>query len=253
MVFGFIMFGLTILVAVGTPFMLKRIDEGSVRPKSQNKQSKTNSRKALSLKEFLGIQDIKNQVVFLSNNRCRCILKIDPCNFDLLSEEEQTSIEETLRAAVKALDFPVQFFCTTELIDTRIAIKQLQQNTLHDRSTVRTEYADVLLNYLDMLMSQKAVLVRSTYAVIPCNYETTVEKALGVLDQRALQLINSLKNAKITATLLSSEEIVDLLFKIMNRQRMFRPSEAIQQGALDLTITGRDTNVSQKTQGSKAS
>ncbi|MDK2888057.1 MAG: hypothetical protein PWP72_935 [Thermoanaerobacter sp.] len=177
-------------------------------------------------------------MVHLTRGRYRMILRLTPVNFDLLSEGEQHVIENALMAACQGLDFPVQFLCTAEAVDTRAAMAELYSSAARETSAVRRNYADVLLSYLDTLMSQRSVLVRRSYAVIGCDGQPA-EKARGILEHRAAVLAGALSRAKVTAVVLSSDEIVDLLHHLLNRNRAVRPSDLVGAGALDLCVSGK--------------
>ncbi|WP_157833553.1 hypothetical protein [Desulfotruncus alcoholivorax] len=166
------------------------------------------------------------------------ILRLAPVNFDLLSEGEQQVIENALMATCQGIDFPVQFLCTTEGIDTRTPQAELYNSIARETSGVRRAYADVLLSYLETLMSQRAILVKRSYAIVGCE-GMPYAKARGVLEHRAAVLAGSLSRAKVTATALSSEEIVDLLHHMLNRGGYAHPSDYIEAGVLDLCLTGK--------------
>jgi Fe2+ transport system protein B len=170
------------------------------------------------------------------------ILKLGAINFNLLSHDEQNAVENTLMSVATGLDFPVQFLCATEVIDTRRAINEVYEHAAGEQSRVRLEYAQSLLNYLSDLMSQRSVLIKHTYAVVTCFEERSYNKTIGKLEHRCAQLINGLSRARITALPLTSEEIVDLLFKTMNRRKSVRPSDAVRDGALDYCVSGKGVN-----------
>ncbi|MQL53610.1 hypothetical protein GFC01_15330 [Desulfofundulus thermobenzoicus] len=147
-------------------------------------------------------------------------------------------VENALMAACQGMDFPVQFLCTTEVVDTRVAIAELYSHIVKETSDVRRSYAEVLLSYLDTLMSQRSVLVRRSYVVVGCDGEP-YEKARGILEHRAASLTGAMSRSKVTAVALSSDEIVDLLHHLLNRNSAVRPSDLVNAGALDLCVSGK--------------
>ncbi|RKO65689.1 hypothetical protein [Desulfofundulus salinus] len=216
------------------------------------REGRTGRKKAgPSLRDLWEIKDVRDGVVYLTRNRYRIILRLTPVNFDLLSEGEQHVIENALMAVCQGLDFPVQFLCTAETVDTRAAIAELYSHAAGETSAVRQNYAEVLLSYLDTLMSQRSVLVRRSYAVVGCDGQP-YEKARGILEHRAAALAGALSRAKVAAVVLSSDEIVDLLHHLLNRNKVVRPSDLVGAGALDLCVSGKGVITGVQTEKAKA-
>lgn len=228
------------------PFLLRvadrRAGQGRWRkkgkPNRDSREQEPPRKKCPSLRDLWEIKDIRDGVLHLTRSRYRMILRLDPVNFDLLSEGEQHVIENALMATCQGIDFPVQFLCTTEGIDTRTPQMELYNSISAETSGVRRAYADVLLSYLETLMSQRAVLVKRSYAIVGCE-GMPYAKARGVLEHRAAVLAGSLSRAKVAATVLSSEQIADLLHHMLNRNSYSRPSDLVSAGALDLCVTGK--------------
>jgi len=66
------------------------------------------------------------------------------------------------------------------------------------------------------------------------------DHAYGELQARLANLADALAGAKVRVEPLSSEAVVDLLSHLLNRGRAWRPSEAVEAGALGLyTISER--------------
>lgn len=241
------MFLLSVVIAALIPTMLKMVDRKAEKSKwgnkaDTNKPKTKGKRKELSLRDLWEIEDIRNGIVLLTRNRYRVILRLGTINFDLLSENEQEVVENILMASAQGIDFPVQFLCTTEVIDTRSAIADLYTSVSSEVSEKRLSYANMLLSYLDELMSKRAVLVRHSYAVIGCDGEPW-EKARGILEHRASIIANSLSKAKINVSSMTSEEIVDLLHGMLNRKKAIRPSDVINANGIDLFVSGKGVPV----------
>lgn len=233
---------LAIATAVSIPFLTRYAEKKALRGKWRKqdgeKQDKQEKQK-LNIRNMWEIEDIRNGVIQLKGNRYSAILKLGTINYNLLSGDEQSAVENILMAVATGLDFPVQFLCATEVIDTRRAINEVYEHNVGEQSQVRRTYAQSLLNYLEDLMSQRTVLIKHTYAVVTCLGDESRSKTLGKLEHRCSQLINGLSRARITALPLTSEEIADILFKVMNRRKSVRPSDAVRAGALDYCVSGK--------------
>ena len=62
---------------------------------------------------------IKDNMICLGN-RYSYVIRLGNIDYNMLSNQEQDSIESILIQTALAIDYPVQFFSTTEFIDTRL-------------------------------------------------------------------------------------------------------------------------------------
>ena len=61
-------------------------------------------------------------------NRYSNIIKLGNIDYNMLSTQEQDSMESILIQTALAIDYPVQFFSTTEFIDTSKIVALIKQN-----------------------------------------------------------------------------------------------------------------------------
>lgn len=228
---------LAVITAISIPFLTRYAEKRAAKGKWQKKDagSEKSRRRKTNIRNLWGIEDIRNNVVRVAG-KYSAVLRIGTVNFNLMSQNEQHALETILMSVATGLDFPVQFLCTTETVDTRHAVNEM--HAINELSQVRQVYAQNLLNYLNGLMEQRAVLIKHTYAVVTCS-EGEYDKVLGKLEHMCAQLIGGLSRAGITATPLNSEEIADILFKVMNRCKSVRPSDAVKAGAMDVCVSGK--------------
>jgi len=88
--------------------------------------------------------------------------------------------------------------------------------------------------YLSALARNKAAAVRQAYMVIPYATSKGFEHARAELEARVLMLADALAGARLRLERLSSEALVDLLAHLLRRGRPWRPSEAVEAGAMAL-------------------
>ena len=241
MVIGIIFFFLAVAIAVSMPFLKKYAEKKAYEgrratKKGDNLPERSAKTKKQGLKDLFEIEDVRDGVVYLTKNRYSAVLKLGTVNFFLLSEADQQSVESALMAMATGLSFNLQFFSTTEVVDTRAAMDLLSVCRVKEKSEIRAKYAEILLDYLADLMAQRMVLAKNTYAVVTVQ-EPDPKKALAKLSYCCTQLIKSLDTAKVTAVMLSSDEIVDLLYRTLNRRRPARPSDAVAAGAMEYYVT----------------
>ncbi|MBO8128956.1 MAG: hypothetical protein H0Z39_07125 [Peptococcaceae bacterium] len=225
------------------PYLSRLVEKRSARRWSRSspqkqKEDKEKKQRRDGLQWLWEIEDVRNGVLQLTNNRYRAILRITPINVALMSEEEQTATEDALMACAMGISFPVQFVSATNTVDTRHAVSGIAARATRDPSPIRQAYAEQLCQYLDAIQDTKGVLSREIYVVVTSD-QRDPGKAAQELDHRCAVLANSLGRANVVVERLSSEAIVDLLHHQLNRGKRVRPSEVVAAGGLDLCLTGK--------------
>lgn len=235
-VIGFVIVFLTISVVSLTIYITKKEPSQNTIKSSNNshKMKKTSSKQ--NLKDIWGIADIRDGIVFLDKRRNTAVLRLGSIAFDLLSLEEQDVVENVLIQAGVAFDFPFQLFSTTEGIDTRAVIEDIQTSMYSEPSIKGLTYCSELVRNLDDMMKNKSIYVRKNYIAI--SYDGDKNKAYVELERICETVISTLMRANIKVQRLSSDEIVDLLFNTINRGSSSKPSSIIEDGGMDLYNTG---------------
>ena len=194
-------------------------------------------RTGTNLKDFWEVQDIREGVLALSGNRYRVVCRLAAADFWLLGEAEQNAVEDSLRGALMQISFPVQFLITSEAVDTRAAVEDLRVAAAKLPGAL-AGMAQSRAEWLAALMQEKAASARQAYLVVPYDTSKGFEHAAGELWARVTSLTQAMAAAKIRTEPLSSEAIADLLAHLLNRGRGWRPSLAVEQGAMCLYHVG---------------
>jgi hypothetical protein len=236
-----VLFGLAVLVGLSLPFwprLAARLQQRRRRPARRSAAASVSSAKdAPSVKEVWGIEDVREGIVRLKDGRRCLVLRLTPVNFDLMSDAEQHRVETALLQACVGLDFPVQFLATTEAVETRDAVAALARSPGPAESPLRQEYARQLAFHLESLAQSRAVLVRQAYAAV-WTWQEDEEKALRELHRRADSLAGGLSRAGVSARVLDSAAVLDVLCRVLNRGRKYAPSETVEAGALEMWVRG---------------
>lgn len=245
MIIGIVFFVLGIVLAASLPLLMRWADARQAKSRWDRKgknataPGKTAAKpKAPDIFNLWEVEDVREGLIKLTRNRWRMVLRLSPVNFSLLDEDGQLVVENALMSALMALDYPVEFVCTTEVVDTRQAVAELSAAQAREADPARARYASVLLSFLDELMTRRQAAVKRAYCVLGCEAED-LKKARGVLEHRAALLSSALSRARVVATPLSTAELVDFLHHFMNRGKPSRPSDLAGAGALDLVVSGR--------------
>ena len=127
---------LSIVFVVGTVVYLnmkKKERAGNVK---QNTTTDTNAR-SKSKKGLLNILQIKiKDNVICLGNRYSSVIRLGNIDYNMLSQNEQESIEDVLIQTSLSIDYPIQFFSTTEYVDTSKVVALIKQNKTNKTKTI---------------------------------------------------------------------------------------------------------------------
>lgn len=206
-----------ILVVLSILFLIGAIIYSNYKKKKYNNKlakqglSKENKKSNKNISDILDIQ-IKDCFIKVGN-RYSSILRLGNIDYHMLSDDEQEVIENVLVQTALSIDYNIQFYNTTETIDTSKIINMMQKNELY--SYKANEYKEYMINYLQNLMENRNITVVRNYAII--SYDGLFEDAQTEL----LRLCNSFKNnllrAKIQTEILEEVDLYNLLFIELNK------------------------------------
>lgn len=194
---------------------------------------KTEKKKKEDLKNMYCIKDIRKGVIQLTDNRYRMIMRLASADFFLLSSNEQTVVEDSLISTLMGLSFPIQILITSEAIDTRTIVQDTKKNIDNLNPKMR-DYAIKFIQHMEALKTQKTAAMRSAYIVIPFETERGLDYAYTELIARAGSLYEGIKASKINGEILDTAAVVDLLHHLLNRGKLWRPSDADEEGVMEM-------------------
>ncbi len=207
---------LTILLIICTAFYLdykkKNINRSikqQVSPTEDKNKKSTKSKKKLS--NILEIK-IKDNIICLGN-RYSIVIKLGNIDYNMLSNSEQDAIENILIQSALAIDFPIQFFSTTEYIDTSKVIALLQENKSNNFRV--NEYKKYLIDYLQSLMENRSVSIVTNYAII--SYDGLYDDAINELVRKSNLFKSNMLRSKIVCEILSEDELYNLIYRELNK------------------------------------
>ncbi len=142
----------------------------------QNMPQKTNPN---STQNSLQIAEIRDGVVIMNDGSYRSVVMVKSINFDLMSPQEQESVEYAYQGFLNSLFFPIQILIRTRRVDLQPYIEKLDKiRTEHDNMLLAM-LMDDYINYIDNLSSQTNIMDKKFYVVIPYFPTTDVQKALS--------------------------------------------------------------------------
>ena len=233
MVISIVFAVLSVIVIVFTAIYLSR--KKSIKTNVQKRKGKKN------LKTLWDIDDIKNEVI-ISGSKNTIIMRIGSIDYHLLSEKEQSVLESNLIEIAKTIKYPLQFFSTTEFVDTTDVINDIKENIADKDNRKLIEYGNEMIKYLSNMMENKNLYVRKNYVLLSVtgNYEKSRLELLSTYESLRFNLLN----AKIGLEVLNDYEIVELLHIEINKNTTTKIQDVLKEGGLELYVRG--TNKSKK-------
>ncbi len=224
---------LTVVFVIGTVIYLNRKKSNINRDINQATKAKEKDKgKKKSKKQLADILQlkIKDNIICLGN-RYSNVIRLGNIDYNMLSNSEQDSIENILIQTALSIDYPIQFFSTTEYIDTSKVVSLIRQNKT--KSTNIQEYKEYLIKYLENLMENKTISVVKNYAII--SYDGLYENAVEELNRKSLSFKGNLLRAKIVCEILDEDELYNLIYRELNKNEALNISN-LKEGGKNLYV-----------------
>lgn len=200
-------------------------------------QEKVSIKKQMkNIKTIWGIEEIKNQMLTINNSHS-IIIELGSIEYRLLNDEEQNNIDNNLRKIAKTFTNQTQFFSTIEKIDTTDKMENIRENIEKQRNSNIKEYGKNIIEYLDSIMQEDDLYVRKNYLIVT-SFEP-YDKAERELKEYYDDLRYSLSNIKVTTKLLSDMDIVELVYRELNKNSKEQLKNIIKKGGLDFYVKSK--------------
>jgi hypothetical protein len=166
----------------------------------------------------MDIIDIRDDLVHLTNNRYRMIVKINSINFELKSEEEQDSIIFNYEAFLNSIGFPIQILVRTRAIDIDDYLEQLKSKENKEEDSIYKTQLSSYRQFVKSLVKNNKILSKYFYIIIP--FETVKRPDPSLIKEqinvRADIIQKNLSRLSIGCRVLNSLEIIDLFYSFYN-------------------------------------
>lgn len=202
-----------------------------------------------STQNTLQIAEIRDGVVIMSDGSFRSVIMAKSINFDLMSQQEQESIEYSYQGFLNSLYFPIQIFIRSQKVDLQPYLEKLDKiRTEHDNMLLALLMEDYI-EYMDQLSQQTNIMDKKFYIVVPYfpmpedtkqmlssskNFfggvaalfnnkeqhvvinEATLENAKTELRNRVQAVLAGLMQCSIKALPLDTQELIELYYDTYN-------------------------------------
>jgi len=191
--------------------------------------------------DHLSIRDIVDDLVVTTTNSVALVIQTSSVNFDLLSDEEQTSKIMAFAGLLNSLSFPLQVIVRTNRIDITRYIDYLKGETQRPLPPGLKKQLGIYTEFIQRLIVHHEVLDKKFYLIIShhsagdisnpvqlaqaqkedvlFNKKKLIEQAKAKLYFKRDHLIKQLSRMGLTGYQLTSEQLIDLFYDIYNPKK----------------------------------
>lgn len=207
------------------------------------KKTINNKKKKKDVHDMFEIIGFQNNYIEMADGSIKAILEISTDDVQILNNDEQTKLENALLSAIRTID-NIQFFSTSEKMKT-IDLGIMEDTIKKTHNNDLCEYTKMLKNKLVDL--KKKYQIRN-YCIVEFRKRPSQtlddKEVVNKLDEKTRKIIMLLHKAKIRTTVLSTLEISQLFYNILNlNQTEEKISDHIDIGALELYTNIDDKEV----------
>lgn len=196
---------------------------------------------ARTTQEFLPVSEVRDGIIVLKDGSLRAVLLASSINFALKSEDEQTAFIVQFQNFLNSLDFSVQIFVQSRMLDIRPYVATLEaayKDQLDDLMRIQIrEYIEFIKSFTEAAN----IMTKNFFVVVPyspvvnvgkggvaallpfgrkkkdtAEENKTFEEQATQLEQRISIVQQGLVRTGVRTVQLGTEEAIELLYKMFN-------------------------------------
>ena len=194
-----------------------------------------------STQEFVPISEVRDGVVVMKDGSLRGILLASSINFALKSEDEQTAFIVQFQNFLNSLDFSVQIFVQSRMLDIRPYIATLEAQFKQQLDDLMRVQIREYIQFIKSFTEAANIMTKNFFVVVPysptlnvaksgtgsilsfgkktgskAEDNKTFEEQASQLEQRISIVQQGLIRTGVRTVQLGTEETIELLYKMFN-------------------------------------
>jgi type IV secretory pathway VirB4 component len=159
-----------------------------------------------SSQSLISLQQIKKGVVILKSGSLRSVLEVSGINFDLKSEEEQSSVLMSWRNLINNLDFPLQVVAHSRRVNIKSYLNFLQERISQETNNLLKLQGEDYHTFIKGLVTGNNIMKKKFYVIVP--YDPIMLKTKTILSQiaEAYKTLLNLRHQAFSVTIPLSDE-----------------------------------------------
>ena len=203
--------------------------------------------------DFVPVSEVRDGVVLMKDGSLRTILMASSLNFALKSDDEQNGFIIQFQNFLNSLDFSVEMFVESRMLDIRPYISTLEvayKGQLDELMRVQireyiefvknfTEAANIMAKHFFVVVPYEPpiVSVQQRSGLLPFGKkknatqgtENSFEEHVSQLEQRVAIVQQGLVRTGVRTVQLGTEEVIELLYKLFNPGEQSKPLAILQE------------------------
>ena len=200
-----------------------------------------------STQEFVPVKEVRDGVIVLKDGGYRAILMASSLNFALKSEDEQTAFIVQFQNFLNSLDFSVQIFIESRMLDIRPYIATLEAQYKEQLDDLMRVQIHEYIEFVKSFTEAANIMTKNFFVVVPyapavlgkgglreklpfgkAKKDTglanrTFEENVTQLEQRISVVQQGLVRTGVRTVQLGTEEAIELLYKMFNPGEQGKP------------------------------
>jgi chaperonin GroEL (HSP60 family) len=200
--------------------------------------------KAKPTQNFVDIDKIENNIIYMKNGTLRKVLLVNGINFNLKSDEEQEIILSSFQNFLNTLDFSIQIFIHSRKINIDNYLDKIKQRREEEDKKLLKIQIEEYIEFVKSFVQQNPIITKNFFVVIPYKSIELIEntkrgfssflnsltgktnqkgtekededKKIQQLDYRVDEVQASLEQIGLRTQILKNEEIMELFYNLYN-------------------------------------
>lgn len=201
---------------------------------------------ASATQQFVSVKEIRNGVIVLKDGSYRGVLICSSINFGLKSADEQHAITIGFQNFLNTLDFSIQIVINSRRMDLRPYLALLNEKTPEQKTELMRIQLREYIEFIHSFTDQANIMTKSFYIIVSYSphitaastfsflrhesrsvknaaAETSFEEDRAQLEQRLVLVASGIKGTGVHASILDTEEIIELLYRSFNPGELENP------------------------------
>lgn len=208
--------------------------KGKNKKTELTKEEITQQNREITAQQWIPIVDIEGDIVYKKNNIIAAVLRVQPDNIDLLSDNEKKRKVEALAEGFNGEQEPLQIFCIGRPVDLNNYLEDLQEKAKIEQDFTKKMVLKGYIHQASSMAASGEIVERRFYIIV--TKQVTDSKSEDELTNRINELQIKLTQAELTSEKCTDDELMDVFSMFANpAQAAFERSE-IEQDLPSLLI-----------------
>lgn len=192
----------------------KKIIKKKAKKEQLTEVEKVAKNRELTAQQWIPISDIEGNIIYRKDNIATAMLRIQPENIDLLSDNEKRRKVDSLAEGFNGEKEPIQIFCVGRPVDLSNYLEDLNEKAKMEQDFARKMVLKGYIQQASKLASSGETVERRFYVIIFKQIEdnTSVNELINRLNELHIKFTQ----AELTCDICNEDELIDVLALFAN-------------------------------------